>query len=483
MAIRRIIRRALTAAVASQALVACMPAQSDNPETPDQGAPLPPPIVEGLEAAVTVRGMDQAVEPGAALMLTAEARLIVEGCDGCAVQLAFALGDDVVCAFDGTERNARFDVGLTAPDAAGRHALRYAAVLDGDCAQAERLARNGQGLGQVQVEAIAPPPPPPNENRAPQVQGIDVAAADFNTACETTLTGSAMDPDGDAMQLQWSLNGAAAGQGDRIALPGGPARRVEVALTARDTGGRADTERLTLDLPACVLPDGAVVSADGRSAFVQVAAPTDFDSARLAAARAGGHLATLADRAQMQAVVAAFRGGWIGRWSPGRDGHFESLTGEVGGFTEFCPGEPNNAGGQEWAVELWDIECLNDEAAAHTRPAIVEFELPGGPEDVSAGGAFDRAPIDAGFQGRSVLRLDRPATVRIAVTDGQGGCEGVGDPMLAVLFGGDAVARVDDANGSLCPEAVFEAEAGVYDVLVNGFGGGALPAYRLQVER
>jgi cysteine-rich repeat protein len=77
------------------------------------------------------------------------------------------------------------------------------------------------------------------------------------------------------------------------------------------------------------------------------------------------------------------------------------------------------------------------------------------------------------------LRLDRDGVVDLRVTDAGGNCPG--DSTLAVLSAGEIVAANDDAApGDVCSHVTARLGAGTYDVVVRGYGGGALPAYVLR---
>ncbi|MEZ4464019.1 MAG: hypothetical protein R3F43_05715 [bacterium] len=66
------------------------------------------------------------------------------------------------------------------------------------------------------------------------------------------------------------------------------------------------------------------------------------------------------------------------------------------------------------------------------------------------------------------------------MTDRSGGCDGIGDPTLHLLWAGDELLVNDDANGTVCSEILAELNPGVYDLNVRGFHGGNLLDFRPQ---
>jgi hypothetical protein len=118
----------------------------------------------------------------------------------------------------------------------------------------------------------------------------------------------------------------------------------------------------------------------------------------------GGHLATIRSAAEnewVRANVVNFdnsgRGGWIGLTDQAAEGDFVWISGEPVTYTNWSPGEPNNAGlGENWTQFLGDVGTWNDNADA---PAVqvfgvVEVAPPFADGDVNCDGHVDFFDID-----------------------------------------------------------------------------------------
>ncbi|MCA9525616.1 MAG: hypothetical protein KC549_04880 [Myxococcales bacterium] len=277
-------------------------------------------------------------------------------------------------------------------------------------------------------------------------------------------------------------NTTVGGDANTVIIPAGPARDLHLTIRVDDNIGGVAERAVTFTLPGCELIPGAVPNEAGDRAYLYVADLGTYDTQRVEAARRGGHLATL-DAAERAFIVPSFDGmlaPWVGVWSPLRDHVFETITGEPLGEDPFCGGEPNNAGGDEYAAELWNIACLNDDGINDRKPMLIEYELPGSAADVSLPGDHDRPAVLPGGVDRTFIRLTEPHTVRISLHSRDGGCEAM-DPVLRARFGGDVIAENDDFN-RLCSQLTLDLEPGLYDLNVVAFrAGAALPEYRITV--
>ena len=104
----------------------------------------------------------------------------------------------------------------------------------------------------------------------------------------------------------------------------------------------------------------------------------------------------------------------------------------------------------------------------------------GGPDDVSAGGVFQRPRIASGRADRMLLVLEEGSFVNLD-TDGNGDC--VGDTVLDLRREGGARIEInDDANvADRCAAVNRRLDAGRYELRVRTFDGAALGAWALRV--
>lgn len=194
------------------------------------------------------------------------------------------------------------------------------------------------------------------------------------------------------------------------------------------------------------------------------------------------HLAVADDQEELDLLMQVRAGvsdPWTGLMVTA-DREYRSVTGEPGALL-WCPGEPNARPGEAVGVELWDISCLNDHRMSELRTAIFEFDLPGTDLDVT-NGLQARPAIEEGGMARSFAVLPETGVYRISVIDAEGGCEGVGDPMLRLLRGGDELAFVDDTQTSRCPTIELSLYGDLHDINVLGYNGSALPPHTVRVE-
>ena len=78
------------------------------------------------------------------------------------------------------------------------------------------------------------------------------------------------------------------------------------------------------------------------------------ENAHAAAIAAGGHLATISDYAENLFVSQMNPGKiWIGLTDRDTEGTFKWVTNETLNYQNWAPGEPNNAGNEDWTVINW----------------------------------------------------------------------------------------------------------------------------------
>ena len=86
-----------------------------------------------------------------------------------------------------------------------------------------------------------------------------------------------------------------------------------------------------------------------------------WDAAQAAAQAAGGNLATITSQAEQSFIESALASAnaatgsyWFGIRETATEGVYQSVTGEAFGFTNWTPGEPNNANtGENVGAVLW----------------------------------------------------------------------------------------------------------------------------------
>ena len=110
--------------------------------------------------------------------------------------------------------------------------------------------------------------------------------------------------------------------------------------------------------------------------------PMTWTDAQQLAQRHGGQLATVRSAEENAWLVQnfyspAFRMFWIGLSDAAEEGRWTWADGEPSGFTNWSSGQPNDAGGGQDYVGIWNAagEWADEQNAVH--PALVEF--PGGP--------------------------------------------------------------------------------------------------------
>lgn len=119
--------------------------------------------------------------------------------------------------------------------------------------------------------------------------------------------------------------------------------------------------------------------ADGTSGYVACALPTDWESARSECESRGMHLATIEDSSENQ-MVADFVGlhdaeeAWIGANDQGSEGNFQ-WVGPPSGFSSWCPGEPNDIGGEDCThIGGCTPDGWNDAPCEWVKPFVCETD-------------------------------------------------------------------------------------------------------------
>jgi len=89
----------------------------------------------------------------------------------------------------------------------------------------------------------------------------------------------------------------------------------------------------------------------------------------------GGHLATITSAAENTLVVGNGGQAWIGFTDQVSEGSYAWVTGEPVGYTSWAPGEPNNAGNEDYTVTNWGANGKwNDLSNYYSIPFIIEFD-------------------------------------------------------------------------------------------------------------
>ena len=155
---------------------------------------------------------------------------------------------------------------------------------------------------------------------------------------------------------------------------------------------------------------------------------------------------------------------------------FEWMSGEVNDFSAWCGDQPDDFEGMEDAVQLWFPDgpsaCWNDVDPMTPAPAIWEFRLPTGPDEIGAGGRFARPSLMSGRVDHMVFRTDVAVRARFQTADDGEGCPVGDDTVLELRVGGQRLAWNDDIEpGQLCSSVTLNLPPGAYDLTVRGFNG------------
>lgn len=108
-----------------------------------------------------------------------------------------------------------------------------------------------------------------------------------------------------------------------------------------------------------------------------------WPEAKIKAEQMGGHLVTICTQEEQTLIEKMVLNGqrrayFIGGTDEGHEGTFTWITGEPFGLAKWSHGEPNNAGGNENYLEVFNNGCWNDIPANIKRGFIVEKESTAG---------------------------------------------------------------------------------------------------------
>ncbi|MCL6535569.1 MAG: PEP-CTERM sorting domain-containing protein [Armatimonadetes bacterium] len=156
---------------------------------------------------------------------------------------------------------------------------------------------------------------------------------------------------------------------------------------------------LTSGLHAQTLVTSGTYSGNGHQYYIYDAAGIDWASAQAFATSLGGYLATITDAGE-NAFVASLNSSvisdqrWLGGFQPQGEtnplANWQWVTGEAWGYTNWGPGEPNDAFGpgseQHLAIGLYSPTSWNDEGdLSHIRGFVVEVPEPASMAALSIG--------------------------------------------------------------------------------------------------
>jgi hypothetical protein len=97
-----------------------------------------------------------------------------------------------------------------------------------------------------------------------------------------------------------------------------------------------------------------------------------WTDAKQACISMGGHLVTLANAAEQTFVFNTWPSGWIGFTDESVEGNFVWVTGEPVTYTNWNPGEPNNAGNEDYAQFVGGGKW--NDLPNMSLPYVIEFE-------------------------------------------------------------------------------------------------------------
>ena len=98
-----------------------------------------------------------------------------------------------------------------------------------------------------------------------------------------------------------------------------------------------------------------------------------WTDARAACANMGGHLVTVTTSAENNFIFNLWPSGWIGLTDEVTEGVWRWVTGEAYSYTSWNPGEPNNAGNEDY-VQFVGGGKWNDLPNSVSLPYVLEFE-------------------------------------------------------------------------------------------------------------
>ena len=133
---------------------------------------------------------------------------------------------------------------------------------------------------------------------------------------------------------------------------------------------KTDCPLLLVDL----FPDGRVV---GEKIFKTGGFEKSFLDAQQVCRQAGGQLpsprSATENEALRQLVAAQNKAAFLSMTDSQTEGKFTYPTGEPLVYSNWAPGEPNNSGGEEDCVEIFDNGKWNDKSCGERRLVICEF--------------------------------------------------------------------------------------------------------------
>ena len=157
--------------------------------------------------------------------------------------------------------------------------------------------------------------------------------------------------------------------------------------------GATGSGALQLSGPACCsgvsIAQGPIVNPANGSTYYRLS-NSNWTCAEAAAVALGGHLVTINDPAENDFVLNTFANApgsgrvWIGFTDRDSEGTFSWISGQPSGYTNWSPGEPNNAGGSENYALMYSGNGLwNDGEDSANPPGVGEVygvvEIPGSP--------------------------------------------------------------------------------------------------------
>jgi len=98
-----------------------------------------------------------------------------------------------------------------------------------------------------------------------------------------------------------------------------------------------------------------------------------WTDARTACANMGGHLVTVTSAAENTFIYNLWPSGWIGLTDEVTEGVWRWVTGETYSYTSWNPGEPNNAGNEDY-IQFVGAGRWNDLPNNQALPYVLEFE-------------------------------------------------------------------------------------------------------------
>ncbi|XP_035882641.1 pulmonary surfactant-associated protein D isoform X4 [Phyllostomus discolor] len=123
-----------------------------------------------------------------------------------------------------------------------------------------------------------------------------------------------------------------------------------------------------------LFPDGRVV---GEKIFKTGGFEKSFQDAQQVCRQAGGQLpsprSAAENEALQQLVAAQNKAAFLSMTDSQTEGKFTYPTGESLVYSNWAPGEPNNSGGEEDCVEIFDNGKWNDKSCGEKRLVICEF--------------------------------------------------------------------------------------------------------------